>query len=196
MAAPLPDLSHAALLSMDFHNAIVSHYTGDDDAFMARAGSVIEWARQRGALVIHVKVGFRPGLPEVSPRNTLFAAVKKSPQWQQMFAAEAGAIHAGVAPAGGEIVVTKHRVSAFAGTDLEMILRANGIDTLLLMGIATSGVVLSTLLEASDQDYTLVVVSDCCADTEPELHRALMEKLFARRATVVAAKELVAAGKG
>jgi nicotinamidase-related amidase len=194
MAATVPDLSHAAVLSMDFHNAIVAHYTQGQDDYMARVASVIQWARARKTPVIHVKVGFRPGLPEVSSRNLLFGAIKTSPQWQQMFSSDAGAIHASVAPADGEVVVTKHRVSAFTGTDLEMILRANGIDTLILMGIATSGVVLSTLLEASDADYTLMVVGDCCADTEPELHAALLEKLFARRASVISAAELIAGG--
>jgi nicotinamidase-related amidase len=79
--------------------------------------------------------------------------------------------------------VTKRRVSAFAGTDLEMILRANEIETLVLFGIVTSGVVLSTLLEASDADYWLFVVKDCCADLDQRLHAALVEGLFPSRAS-------------
>ena len=70
------------------------------------------------------------------------------------------------------------RVNAFAVTDLKMIVRANEIDTLILMGVATSGVVLSTLLHASDQDYRLLVVKDCCTDLEAGVHHCLVEKCF------------------
>jgi nicotinamidase-related amidase len=72
-----------------------------------------------------------------------------------------------------------------------MILRANEIDTLILLGIATSGVVLSTLLHASDADYQLLVVKDCCADQDSEVHACLTEKLFPRRVTVLTASELL-----
>ena len=85
--------------------------------------------------------------------------------------------------------MTKHRVSAFAGTDLKMLLRAKEIQTLVLFGIATSGVVLSTLLDACDADYRLVVIADCCADLDPELHEVLLKRLFVQRASVVTARE-------
>ena len=84
-------------------------------------------------------------------------------------------------------MVTKRRVSAFAGTDLGIILRANEIETLVMFGIATSGVVLSTLLEASDLDYRLVVIRDCCADLDLGLHTCLIERVFPTRATVLSA---------
>src|SRR5262249_1267163 len=103
------------------------------------------------------------------------------------------AIHSAVAPAAGEVVVTKRRVSAFAGTDLEMVLRARDIDTLILTGIATSGVVLSTIRHAADADYRLVVVQDSCSDRDPDVHRVLMEKVFPRQAKVVTADEAIRA---
>jgi nicotinamidase-related amidase len=129
-------------------------------------------------------------LPEVGERNKLFAAMKSSPQYQQLFDGPAGDVHPALGPEPGDIVVTKHRVSAFTGTDLEMILRAKEIRTLIMFGIATSGVVLSTLLEASDADYELVVVSDCCADMNDELQEALITHLFPRRSTIVTAEEV------
>src|SRR6266436_2313613 len=95
--------------------------------------------------------------------------------------------HPAVAPLAEEIVVTKHRVSAFAGTDLDLMLRANGIETLILTGIATSGVVLSTLRHAADADYRLLVVGDCCSDSDEEAHRVLLEKVFPRQATITTA---------
>ena len=82
-------------------------------------------------------------------------------------------------------------VSAFESTDLDLILRANNIEKLVLLGIATSGVVLSTLLHACDADYDLAVVKDCCADREPELHDCLIDKFFPSRADVLSANEFV-----
>ena len=181
---------HTAILSMDCQTGIVSIYA--KDAFLTRAATVLNHARAAGMTVIHVQVGFRPGLPEVSSRNSLFGAVKSSPQHQQLFQPPLSAIPAIIAPHEGEVVITKHRVSAFAGTDLAMILRANDIDTLVLFGIATSGVVLSTLLEASDSDFRLAVIKDCCADLDPQLHDCLINKFFTSRAQVLTAQEFIA----
>ena len=136
-------------------------------------------------------VGFRPGYPELSPRNASFAAVAQSGRF---VAPTPGAdIAPAVGPVAGEVVVVKHRVSAFAGTDLEMILRAKAIDTLILCGFATSGVVLSTVRHAADADYRLVVVEDCCADRDDEVHQVLTGKVFPRQAAVVSASEATAA---
>ncbi len=191
MASPIPDPTCAAILSMDLLAAIVSIYTKGQDEFLPRIASVLGAARARGLKVIHVQVGFRPGLPEISARNVLFAAIKSNPQWQQIFQGPSGGIHPEVAPQGDEIVVTKHRISAFAGTDLEMILRAGEIDTLVLLGIATSGVVLSTLLHAVDADYRIIVVKDGCADLDAGVHSTLVDKVFPRLASVTTAAELI-----
>jgi nicotinamidase-related amidase len=82
---PALDPARTAVLSMDMQTAIVSIYTGDQDAFTARAADVLRHCRERGMTTIHVQVGFRPGLPEVSSRNALFAAVKNSPERQKIF---------------------------------------------------------------------------------------------------------------
>jgi nicotinamidase-related amidase len=185
------DASRTALLSMDLQSGVVSIYTKDKPEFLPRVATVLNAARKNGFRVMHVQVGFRPGLPEIDPQNALFGAIKNSLQWQQIFQGPAGAIHPDVAPQGDEIVITKHRVNAFAGTDLDMILRANEIHTLILLGIATSGVVLSTLLHASDADYRLFVVKDCCTDLDSEMHACLTEKLFPRRATTLTTNELL-----
>lgn len=186
--------AHTAVLSMDCQTGIVSLYIRDDkDAFLTRASNAINHARSKGMMVIHVQVGFRPGLPEVSSRNLLLGAIKSSPQHQKLFQAPLGAIPPQIAPKESEIVVTKHRVSAFAGTDLAMILRANDIDTLVLFGIATSGVVLSTLLEASDDDFRLAVIKDCCADLDSNLHDCLINRFFPSRAAVLTVREFVEA---
>lgn len=191
MTALSIDPERSAVLSMDLQTGIVSIYAKDDPELVSRAAAVLKAARDRKMSVIHVKVGFRPGLPEISSRNRLFAAIKGSSQHQKLFQGDLAAIHKLLAPEVSDIVVTKSRVSAFTGTDLEMILRAGEIDTLILMGIATSGVVLSTLLDAFDADYHLVVVKDCCLDSDRALHDCLVDRLFPTRATVVTSDELV-----
>jgi nicotinamidase-related amidase len=183
-----------AVLSMDLQRAIVSIYAKGDESLVDRAASVLKHARGRGLTVFHVQVGFRPNLPEIGTRNPLFSAFKNSAQHRQIFEGTAGAIHSAVAPEGDDIVITKHRVSAFAGTDLDMILRANDIDTLVLFGIATSGVVLSTVLHAADADYRVTVIKDCCTDLDPEVHVCLMDRVFPRQARVLSAGEFLGAG--
>src|ERR1700751_342915 len=122
------DPAHTAVLSMDCQTGIVSIYTREGkDAFLVRVASVLNHARAIGMTVIHIQVGFRPGLPEISSRNALFGAVKSSEQHQRLFREPLGTIPDAIAPQGNEVVITKHRISAFAGTDLGMILRAADI---------------------------------------------------------------------
>jgi nicotinamidase-related amidase len=193
-AHPSFDPARTAVLSMDYQTAIVSIYANDPD-MLARAAGVLKRARSTGMQVIHVRVGFRPNLPEISARNSLFSAVKNSEKHRQIFEGPAGEIHGAVAPEGKDIVVVKHRVSAFPGTDLDMILRANDIDTVILYGIATSGVVLATLLDAVDADYRAFVIGDCCADRDSEVHACLVDKVFPRYSTVMSASDFLDALK-
>jgi nicotinamidase-related amidase len=188
--------AHTALLAMDCQAGIVSVYAKPPEEFAARAAAVLHAGRAAGITVIHVQVGFRPGLPEVSEHNKLFVAVKANPQHQKFFEGASGVIHPALGPEPGDIVVTKHRVSAFRGTDLEVLLRAKEINTLVLFGIATSGVVLSTLLEASDADYGLFVIADCCADTDAGLHQALVERFFPRRGEVMMSQAFIESLRG
>jgi nicotinamidase-related amidase len=190
------DPKTSALLVMDFQTAIVEgpavHGDATDKkALLTRTVNLIDASRKVGMKVIYVVVGFRPGYPEASPRNKSFSAIRDTGRFIEGSAGTE--VHPAVAPKPGDVIVTKHRVSAFFGTDLDMVLRANGIESLVLAGIATSGVVLSTIRHAADADYRLVVVSDCCADPDPEVHRVLTEKVFARPATVMTAEVLIAA---
>ena len=185
--------ARTAVLSMDMQNGIVGIYAGNQPEMVERAAGVLKGARDRGVTVIHIRVGFRPGLPEISAHNPLLSALRNSERHRQLFTGAEGEIHPALGPEADDIVITKHRVSAFLGTDLDMILRAREIDTLVLFGIATSGVVLSTALEASDADYRLIVLSDCCVDQDAAVHTCLLDKVLARRATVATAEEFLAA---
>jgi hypothetical protein len=116
------DPARTAILSMDCQVGIVSIYTREvKDAFLARVASILNHARATGMTIIHIQVGFRPGLPEISSRNMLLGAIKSSEEHQRLFREPLGAIPNIIAPQGDEIVITKHRISAFAGTDLAMI---------------------------------------------------------------------------
>ena len=94
---------------------------------------------------------------------------------------------------GNANAVTKRRVGAFSTTDLETVLRARNINMIVLCGISTSGVVLSTVRWAADMDYSIVVLSDVCADRDPEVQRVLMDKVFPWQATIVTSSEFLMA---
>ncbi|MGA9173855.1 MAG: cysteine hydrolase [Thermoactinomyces sp.] len=171
-----------ALLVMDVQNGIVSRFA-ENEKVLLPFQKAVEAARRHNIPVIFVRVAFREGYPEISPRNKSFSAIFG---FGGMTVSDtATQIHESVQPQPDEPVVTKLRVSAFAGSDLEVILRSRQIDTLILSGIATSGVVLSTLREAADKDFALTVLSDACLDADPEVHRVLIEKVFPRQADVL-----------
>jgi len=156
-----------------------------------RAGAVLAAARQAGIFVTYCISHFRPGYPEIPAQHNLRSPMRAT--GAVLPADPALLIHPSVAPREGEPVIAKHRTSAFSGSAFETILRSQGIETIILMGHATSGVILSTVRLAADLDYHVIVVEDGCADRDPEVHKLLMEKVFPRQATVVSAAELVAA---
>jgi nicotinamidase-related amidase len=170
----------SALLVMDVQRNIAERFDGA--GVVARVAEAVAAARGAGVPVIFVRVAFRPGHPEVSARNRRFAALRDSGGMLDDASTE---IDPRVAPQDGEVVVTKRRVSAFAGSDLDVVLRALDARHLVLCGLSTSGVVLSTLRAAADQDYALTVLRDACADSDEEVHRVLTEKVFPRQAEVL-----------
>jgi len=171
----------SALLVMDMQTSILGMMQ-DSTAFVANVAKSVAHARQHNIPVIYVVVGFRQGLPEIGPHNKGFFALKENMKNADMNAWSI--IHSELVPLENEIVVTKRRISAFAGSDLEVILRGQNIQHLILTGIATSGVVLSTLREAADKDYQLSVITDCCHDNDAEVHRVLTTKIFPKQAEV------------
>jgi nicotinamidase-related amidase len=174
-------MTPTALLIMDVQQGIVERFARDG-AYLDRLAMAIAAARSAGVAVTYVTVGFRPGYPEVSERNKTFAAIAGTGRFTD---GDPGMqIPAAITPAPGEVTVTKRRVSAFTGSDLEVLLRARGTSHLVLAGIATSGVVLSTLRQAADLDYQLTVLSDGCLDADPDVHQILLAKVFPRQAEV------------
>ena len=179
--------SQTALLVMDVQHGIVDRID-DAQPLLERLAAALDAARDAGMTVVYVKIGFRPGHPEISPRNRTFAGIAES---RAFVLGESSEIHPAVAPRDSDIVVVKRRVSAFAGSDLDVVLRARGIEALVLAGISTSGVVLSTLRAAADLDFAITVLRDGCADSDPEVDRVLRDKVFPRQADVVTIDEWV-----
>lgn len=181
---------NSALLVMDFQTIILNNFLPQESAgdVIRNTASLISHARVAGVPVIYVSVGFRKGYPEVSKNNKIFSSIKEN----GIFLAdnESTAIHADVAPAENDAVIVKRRVGAFSFTELDMILRAQGIETLILTGVTTSGVVLSTVGQAFDLDYRLVVVSDCCADPDHDTQLFLLEKILPQHAFVTRSSEV------
>ncbi|MGE3538207.1 MAG: cysteine hydrolase family protein [Candidatus Tectimicrobiota bacterium] len=190
MAEALPfDRAQSAVLIMDYQNDIVSGVEASYPHLLERAAAVLSAARRAGVPVFYVVVRFRPGYPEVSARNKLFSGIKAAGRLAE--GTPGAEIHPKVAPQPGEIIVTKRRVGAFSTTDMESVLRAHNITTLVLLGIATSGVVLSTVRWAADADYNIIVLEDGCADMDAEVHRVLTHKVFPRQTTVVSTQDFL-----
>jgi nicotinamidase-related amidase len=183
-------MSRSVLLLMDFQHGIVESL--GNPSVVEAADRAVKAARAAGIPVMFVRVAFRPGYPEAAESNVAFSALTAQAGDAMTQDHPNTQVHASLAPADGEPVILKRRVSAFAGSDLDVLLRGAQADTLILAGLATSGVVLSTLRQAADLDYRLVVLEDACADRDEEVHRVLTEKVFPRQALVTTTDEWIA----
>lgn len=192
MAEIVLDKDHTALVIADFYEAMMTTIPhAVDRGVVGKTAALQQAARDAGIMVCYCATVFRPGYPEIGARNKTFGQRKASGQ-PAVFDPLA-VIHPAVAPVEGEVVVGKHRVNALYGTGLDVALRANDIHNLIILGYATSGVVLSTVRYASDLDYNLFVVEDCCSDSDSEVHDFLTGRIFPRQAEVVQSSDVIAA---
>lgn len=186
------DRNTTALLIADFYAEMMGSLPhAVDRKVVEKTRGLQQAARDAGILVCYSATVFRPGYLEIHDRNKTFSQRKQS--GQPAVSDPLQLIHPSVLPMPGEVVVGKHRVNALFGTDLDMVLRSNQVETLVILGYATSGVVLSTLRYAADLDYRLMVVEDCCSDQDPEVHDFLTQRIFPRQADVVTSDDVVRA---
>jgi nicotinamidase-related amidase len=183
------DPRDTALLVMDYQPAIL-HSIVDTEHLLSRVAEAIAVARRHGAQIGYVRVGLNDEDYAMVPPRSRMAPVVAAAGRALHSDSPATAIHAQLGPAPGDIIVRKTRVGAFSTTDLDRQLRDRGITTLILAGISTSGVVLSTVRDAHDRDYRVLVLTDATADAEPEVHQFLTEKIFPRQADVITVDEL------
>ncbi|MPZ83778.1 MAG: isochorismatase family protein [Actinophytocola sp.] len=179
-----------ALLVMGYQAGIVGNIA-DADALVPRMADTIAVARDRGAHIGYVRVAFADeDYAAVPATNKLFSRLAEG---RPMHADDpATQVHPDLAPRPEDIVVRKTRVGAFSTTDLARRLADRDVTTLVLAGIATSGVVLSTLRDAADHDYRLFVLADRCADGDAEVHDVLTRKVFPRQVDVITSADLPA----
>jgi nicotinamidase-related amidase len=186
--API-DPQRTALLVMDYQSGILGRLP-DADELVARVAGAIALVRRRGGQVGYVRVAFEDADIAAMPGTSSMGARIASAGGAFHADAPSTAIDARIAPEAGDIVVRKVRVGAFSTTDLDAQLRARGIDTLLLAGISTSGVVLSTVRDAADRDYRVVVLEDGSADPDADVHAFLVQRILPRQGDVIAISDL------
>jgi nicotinamidase-related amidase len=184
------DPQRTALLVMDYQNGIVG-MVDNGEQLVTAATDLIHSFRDHGGTIAYVRVAFADGEIESAPASSAMAANVPADR-RAMFHADAPAtqIHEAITPEPGDVVVRKQRVGAFSTTDLHEQLQARGIDTLLLAGISTSGCVHSTVLDAYDRDYRVIVLADACADPDQDMHRFLLERVFTKRGEVIEVSQL------
>ena len=175
---PALNPQRTALLVMDYQNGIVAQLP-EADSLVGRAAGAVRNVRDHGGRIGWVRVAFTETDFTAIPETSVFAAMASGRRQPDLHAdAPATQIDSRLDHRPGDITVRKKRVGAFSTTDLHHQLRADGITTLLLAGISTGGVVLSTVREAMDLDYQIVVLQDACADRDRDVHDFLTEKLF------------------
>ena len=165
------DASRTAVLIMDFQQRIIANVASEPAAVVENAARALNGARGAGIPVIYVVHRGGP-FAEYAPDIEL---------------------HPGVTPAEGELVITKVRPGPFSTTALDVTLREMGRDTLVIMGVATSGCVLSGVRWAVDVNYSFIVLSDACSDGDAEVHRVLTEKVYPRQGQVMSVEDFLQA---
>jgi nicotinamidase-related amidase len=182
------DPGRAALLLVDLQKDFM-----DEDGEFARLGidlsmyppmrrrlsDLLAAARTAGVLVVHVQMSTLPGRSSDSPAQIRFnmkmheeVTADKPPLLYTVVGTRGHEFIAETTPQPGEIVVSKWRSSGFWGTNLDLVLRSNGIETVVLAGCTTEGCVESTARDAMFNDYYVVLVEDCVASDDAVQHEA------------------------
>jgi nicotinamidase-related amidase len=149
---------------------------------LANTATAIAAARQAGARVGFVRVGFSSDYREAPANSPIFSGARKNGIFQ--LGTWGTEVHPALAPRPEDFDIVKHRVSPFYATSLEAILRANAIERIVMCGVSTNGVVHSGAREAHDRDYEVVILEDGCAGVTADEHRDAIACL-GRYATIV-----------
>jgi nicotinamidase-related amidase len=135
-------------------------------------------ARSAGVLVVFVRIAFRVNRADLPPGNALITSFFDA---GDLFHEGTSGTEIDLPVQAEDVVVLKRRASAFAGTDLDLVLRARSVDTIAVAGVATSAMVAATCYDAADRGYHLTVLRDGCADGDPAVHDFFMDRVFPGR---------------
>jgi nicotinamidase-related amidase len=186
---PAVDPRRTALLVMDFQPSALD-YLSHIETLLDRAAAAIGAARRCGVQIVYVRFSFDDADYDRVPAHNMMAPLIAAAGRTRHHDSPATAVHQAIAPEPDDIVVRKTRVGAFATTNLHEQLRQRGITTLILAGVSTGGLVLSTVRDAYDRDYQVWVLTDACADPDPETHRFLTDTIFPRQVHTLTVVEL------
>lgn len=158
------------------------------DAMTKRTAALLASARQAQIPIVWIRTNHEDATDSEAWRSRIGPVanqVCRTGTW--------GADFFGVSPQEEEIVVNKHRYSAFIHTRLESVLRTLKVDTLIILGVSTNVCVESTARDGYMLDYHIVLVEDCCASYSPESHQATIVNINDYFGVVVTAEQLMAA---
>ena len=192
------DPSTTALLMIDMQRDFVEpkgfgEMLGNDVSLVRRCIApcvrVLAAARQAGLFVIHTREGHRPDLSDCLPakltRGGKTFIGEAGPMGRILVRGEYGHdIIPELYPIEGEPIIDKPGKGAFFDTDLVLILRTRGIQSLIVCGVTTEVCVQTTAREANDRGFEVLVPEDCCASYFPEFHRVTLEMIKAQGAIV------------
>jgi nicotinamidase-related amidase len=195
------DPATSALLVLHYQNGLVRHegvfaFSGtaaqvEKHGCLETTARVIEASRAAGIPVVYVNIEFRPGFPELKkPTYPLIESIQERNAFLR--GSWDAAVPEELAPAEDDIIVINFNSSSFSHTDLDCILRAKGVETIYLAGIATNWVVESTARNGAELGFDVTVLADCCQGFSDELHDFAIEKTLPYYATIVESAEYLA----
>jgi maleamate amidohydrolase len=167
-----------------------SLYAGVEDA-LSSAIRIRDAARAVGVTIIYTNVVYKEDGSDGGvfyrkvPALSAFVAGNPMGDWPD-----------GLDPANDELVISKQYASAFFGTSLTGILQAEGIDTLIITGVSTSGCIRATCVDAISSGFIPIVVSDACGDRHQAPHDANLFDMNAKYGDVVDENAVIAYLKG
>lgn len=181
-----------ALIVGDLQVGITREYSFAE-GIVAPVAAVLPAARAAGVLPVFVRTALRRNRTDLADTNPMMTAFFDAGETFREGAPETE-VDPRLAPGPDDVTVLKRRVSAFAGTDLDLVLRARGVETIVLTGVATSAMIAATAYDAADRDYRVTVLTDAVADADPAVHAAVVDQVFPARGFTLISQSQWAAG--
>jgi nicotinamidase-related amidase len=208
--AELVNRKHTALIVVDMQNDFCKAGWAFDQlgidlsmyqSMLPRLSRLLAGARDVGVPVIYILMTVLPGRISDSPAQIRFnmrlhlaSHGATQPLLYTIEGTPGQEIIAELAPEPGDLVVRKYRSSGFWGTNLDMLLRSNGIESVIVTGCTTEGCVESTARDALFNDYYVVLPEDCVASDDPRQHEASLF-LMRHRFDIVLSDEILSTWK-